>query len=91
MAVINRKATSRYRSVLPAIIDSLNNQQFERQFSYMGQAAQQIPILSPSINFDTKRMEGHLSAIRQNGSEQYYTDSKGRMIRKRGNKRTIYV
>jgi len=91
MAVINRKATSRYRSVLPAIIDSLNNQQFELQFSYMGQAAQQIPILSPSINFDTKRMEGHLSAIRQNGSEQYYTDSKGRMIRKRGNKRTIYV
>jgi len=91
MAVINRKATARYRSVLPAIIDSLNNQQFERQFSYMGQAANQIPVLAPNINFDTKRMEGHLSAIRQNGSEQYYTDSKGRMIRKRGNKRTIYV
>jgi len=91
MAVINRKATARYRSVLPSIIDSLNNQQFEQQFSYMGQAASEIPVLAPSINFDTKRMEGHLSAIRQNGSEQYYTDSKGRMIRKRGNKRTIYV
>jgi hypothetical protein len=91
MAVINRKATSRYRSVLPAIIDSLNNQSFERQFSYMGQAAQIVPVVSQSVNVDTKRMEGHLSAIRQNGAEQYYTDSKGRMVRRRGNKRTIYV
>jgi len=91
MAVINRKATSRYRSVLPAIIDSLNNQSFDRQFSYMGQAAQIVPVVSQSVNVDTKRMEGHLSAIRQNGAEQYYTDSKGRMVRRRGNKRTIYV
>ena len=91
MAVINRKATSRYRSVLPAIIDSLNSQSFERQFSYMGQAAQIVPVVSQSVNVDTRRMEGHLSAIRQNGAEQYYTDSRGRMVRRRGNKRTIYV
>ena len=91
MAVINRKATSRYRSVLPAIIDSLNNQQFERQFSYMGQAAQQVSIAPQAVNFDTKRMEGHLSAIRRNGAEQYFTDSKGRMVRRKGNKRTVYV
>ncbi|MCJ8335758.1 MAG: hypothetical protein MJH10_16220 [Epibacterium sp.] len=91
LAVINRKATSRYRSVLPSIIESLNNQRFEQQFAYMDRAANDVPMVSNSIQFDTRRMEGHLSAIRQNGSEQYYTDSRGRMVRRKGNKRTTYL
>jgi len=90
MAVINRKATSRYRSVLPAIVDSLNNQQFEQQFLRAGQDAAAIPILRNNVNVDTGRMEGHLAAIRRNGETQYLQDSQGRLIKRRGNKTTIY-
>lgn len=90
MAVINRKATSRYRSILPAIVDALNNQQFEQQFLQAGQDAQAIPILRNEVNLNTKGMEGHLAAIRKNGETQYTQDGKGRMMRRKGNKTTIY-
>jgi hypothetical protein len=90
MAVINKKATSKYRSILPAVVDALNNQQFEQQFLQAGQDAQAIPILRNEVNLNTKGMEGHLAAIRKNGETQYTQDGKGRMMRRKGNKTTIY-
>jgi len=89
MAVINRKATSRYRSILPHVVDALNNQSFEQRFLPAGQASS-IPVINSEMNVDTTRMEGHLAAIRQSGQQRYYTNSKGKLVRQRGNKTTVY-
>ena len=81
VAVINRRNTNKYKSLLPDIINSLNTGTFENKFLKATQSASQIPFFSiNNNNTDTSKMEDHLAAIRNQNESKYFTDGKGRTI-----------
>ena len=71
------KATRKYRSVLPSLIDSLNRGDFERRF--LGESAPTLSIKQgPSIS--TFKMENELTRIRKQGEERTYQNGEYTVI-----------
>jgi hypothetical protein len=89
-ATISRPMTSKYRGVLPTIIDSLNNGTFERVFVSAHRNAKNMTVVNNTTS--TKKMESLLSDIKD-GQQQgnSYVDGQGRTVVTNSNYTKIYV
>jgi DNA repair exonuclease SbcCD ATPase subunit len=91
LAIINKKNTAKYRSVIPGIVKSLNQGTFEKSFgnALVQESAQSFSPIFESSNLST--IERDLSEIRKRGEIQRYTDSNGRLVEVYKNVKTVYV
>lgn len=86
-AVFTRGAVSKYRGVLPGLVNAINQGQLERGLPGADGLA---PINVIAANADMGRTERELSAIRRQGERKIYTDANGRTVEIFKNRKTIY-
>lgn len=92
MAIFNRGAVKKYGSLLPDLVSAINRGALEERIVSMGRAASDVPINVGGASMDSSRMEGYLGElVGQGKGERYYQDTKGRMVRVRGNVKTTYL
>ena len=95
LAVINKRNTRKYRSIIPNIINSLNKGTFEKSFANSFIPSGDLPgdvfVNSGVDSPDLKNIEKDLGEIRKRGERQRYTDSQGRLVEIYKNVKTIYV
>lgn len=95
LAVINKRNTRKYRSIIPNIINSLNKGTFEKSFANSFIPSGDLPgdvfVNSGFDSPDLKNIEKDLSEIRKRGERQRYTDSQGRLVEVYKNVKTTYV
>ena len=75
-AVINKRNSRKYRAVIPDVIRALNNGTFEQKYSGAYQGGADIK-LSAGPQTDLGNLKSDVSAIRQQGERNTYTDSRG--------------
>lgn len=75
-AVINKRNSRKYRTIIPDVIRALNAGTFEDKYSMAYQGGQDVSITeSPSVDLDSLRSD--VTAIREQGERKTYTDSRG--------------
>lgn len=80
-AVINKRNSSRYGSLIPEVINSLNDGTFSERFSRAGDAmAGAVLSFGSGSGTDISRLEGDVRAIREQGNESRYTDGSGNVV-----------
>lgn len=90
LAIINRKNTSKYKRLLPQIIDSLNRGDFENKFAN----AYSMPGINVEVQGgknDLRNLEKEVLAIRKQGDKKYFTDSSGKLIQQYKNRTRIFT
>lgn len=85
-AVFNRRATARYRGVLPGLVDAINQGRLERKMPGLDASGMSVIV----HNTDMRRTERELEQIRRQGEKKIYTDARGRTVELYKNKKTIY-
>lgn len=85
-AVFNRRATSRYRGVLPGLVGAINQGQLERKIPGLDASGLAVVVNTT----DMRKAERELAAIRQQGERKIYTDAQGRTVEVYRNRKTIY-
>uniref|UniRef100_UPI0040297755 hypothetical protein n=1 Tax=Alistipes onderdonkii TaxID=328813 RepID=UPI0040297755 len=78
-AVVNKAGVRKYRSELPAIINSLNRGEFDRTYIRAAFAAPPTPVVVNAMG-DNRKMADDIAAIRRLSERQVYTDAKGRTV-----------
>lgn len=98
VAIIPKKTTKKYKTILPSLVDSLRKGTFEKNFMSIngshGSDGADIYIQKPSSGgglTDVSRMENDLSAIRKNGERSFSTNSKGQTVVRYKNLTRTYV
>ena len=87
-AVINKRNSRKYRTVIPDVIHALNNGTFEQKYLGAYQGAENIQMVdSPSI--DLGNLKNDVSAIREQGERMTYTDGRGTHIQYKNLHRVI--
>jgi len=76
LAIINKRNTRKYRSTIPAIIDSLNRGNFEQKFALTSGNTTYVE----SHNTDLRILETEVQSIRRQGERKYMFDAKGNVI-----------
>lgn len=79
LAVINKRSTSKYRRVLPGVIDSLNKGKFLEQYGNSYDSSG-IAVVNNNSIVDTSKMEGYLATMSKQGERRIYTDAHGNVI-----------
>lgn len=89
MAIINKRNTRKYKKVLPDIIDSLNNGNFEDKYSAAFDRADtiQAKMITVETSTDLSKIENGIEAIRKQNSERVYSLGNGRSLIIKGNVR----
>jgi len=88
-AVINRKSSRRYRSVIPDVINSLNRGDFAQRYQRADERLADVALGFSGTN--VSRLEKDVAAIRKQGEEERYTDGQGNtIIRYKNLTRKIY-
>ena len=78
-AVINKRSSRKYRSIIPDVINSLNNGTFADRYQRANESMSGIA-LSMLANTDISRLEKDVAAIREQGAVGRYVDANGTMI-----------
>lgn len=92
IAVINRKQTKKYRSILPELIKSINRGEFEEKFGKLTGYGQDVSLFVNNVNnFNSQKMENQLDTIISQNNERYFTDSQGRTVRQYKNLKTTFI
>ena len=91
-AVINKKNSRKYRSVIPDVINSFNDGTFaERYKSAFDRTGDALSIINTSSGQDLSRLEQDVKGIREQGEVRTYTDGQGNRIEvRKGITRKIY-
>ena len=78
-AVINKRNSRRYRSIIPDVVNSLNNGTFADKYlnAYDGGA---ITVQAEQRNTDLTRLSDDVRSIREQGERTTYIDGRGRMV-----------
>lgn len=88
-AVINRRSSRKYRSIIPDLINSLNRgtflQQYSRAFPDMSVA---VPA-AESVDLGTLRED--VRDISRQGRTRYYRNGSGNLVEVRGSRRRTYI
>ena len=88
-AVVNKRSSKRYRSVIPDVINSLNRGTFAQK--YMGAyKTDGFNLNVTSESPDIKDLKNDVSEIRKQNSRRYYTNSNGETVEIYKNLRRIY-
>lgn len=75
-AVINKRNSRKYRSVIPDVIHAFNAGTFEQKYVGAYQVGSDVQ-LADSPQVDLGSLKNDVSAIREQGEHRTYTDSKG--------------
>jgi hypothetical protein len=89
MAIFKKSMTSKYRHLLPGIVDSLNKGVFEKK--YMGayeMSGMQLNVVSQGS--DLTGLESDVNAIKRQGERSFFVDGQGRLIETYKNLKIIY-
>lgn len=78
-AVVNKAGVRKYRSELPAIINSLNRGEFDRTYIRAAFAAPPASVVVSNTN-DDRKLGDILTELRKMSERQVYTDAKGRTV-----------
>ncbi len=78
-AVINKRNSRKYGSLIPEVINSLNNGTFSERFAKAGEEMAGA-VLAMGGNTNIAGLEKDVRAIRQQGEESRYTDREGNTI-----------
>ena len=76
-AVINKRNSRKYRTIVPDVINALNAGTFEEKY---GNAYPQDIAVTSSPNADLTDLKRDVTAIREQGESRTYTDSRGTHI-----------
>ena len=77
-AVINKRNSRRFRSVIPDVINSLNDGTFADR--YQRASASMAGYAAGMIGADISGLEKDVAAIRRNGEETRYVDGQGNTV-----------
>lgn len=81
-AVINKRSSRRYRSVIPDVINSLNDGTFAHKYlnAYKGAEGLAIELRRGEDGKGLESLSGDVRAIRRQGDRRTYTDGRGRTV-----------
>lgn len=92
--ILSKRSTQKYRSLLPEIFHALKTGTFEQEFTRQANAARELPLIVNTSGGQLVNMRGvekGIGHLIEQGKDRQYTDSKGRLVVKRGNRTTVYV
>lgn len=89
-AVINKTSTRKYRSILPNVFNSLNRGTFEQTYLKASTDGNMSAMFFGNGGTDLTKVEGDLSAIREQGSRRTYTTANGDFVEERAGVKRIY-
>lgn len=85
-AVINKRNSRKYQSIIPSVINSLNSGNF---FDFAKKISDSDESKNLIVNTDLKPLEGIAKNIENNQSNRTYTDNEGNVIREFRNIRRV--
>lgn len=81
LAIFNKKATRRYKSAIPDIINSINKGTFDKLYS-KGKNATDAMIVNIGLHEGLNKIGNDVSAIRKANEKKMFIDSQGNVIEK---------
>lgn len=87
--ILSKRSTKKYRSLLPEIFHALKAGTFESEFTRQANAARELPLIVNTGGGQLVNMKGvekGIGHLIEQGKDRQYTDSKGRLVVKRGNR-----
>lgn len=87
LAIINKKNTRRYRSILPTLINSLNSGTFEDK--YLGTFEHGGTTIQLTDKTDLSKLEDEVRGIRREASKKTYVDGDGNLVTIQRGRKTI--
>lgn len=86
MAIFSRRATKRYREVLPDLVDSINKGKFEEQYANTLVLPEEMRLgIGKERYVNLSKIENSLDQLTEQGAEQYSVMPDGTVIIKKGN------
>lgn len=86
MAIFSRRATKRYREVLPDLVDSINKGKFEEQYANTLVLPEEMRLgIGKERYVNLNKIEHSLDQLTEQGAEQYSVMPDGSVIIKKGN------
>lgn len=86
MAIFSRRATKRYREVLPDLVDSINKGKFEEQYANTLVLPEEMRLgIGKERYVNLNKIEHSLDQLTEQGAEQYSVMPDGTVIIKKGN------
>ena len=79
-AVINKRNSRRFRKEIPDVIHSLNDGTFAERYMNAYKTADGMTVVEMGSNPDLRMLQDDVSAIREQGERQRYSDGKGTHI-----------
>lgn len=79
-AVINKRNSRKYGSLIPEVINSLNNGTFSERFARAGDQMAGAVLALGNTSADVSRLERDVKAIREQGAERRFTDGHGNVV-----------
>lgn len=79
-AVINKRNSRRFRKEIPDVIHSLNDGTFAERYMNAYKTADGMTVVEMGSNPDLRMLQDDVSAIREQGERQMYSDGKGTHI-----------
>lgn len=86
MAIFSRRATKRYREVLPDLVDSINKGKFEEQYANTLVLPEEMRLgIGKERYVNLNKIEHSLDQLTEQGAEQYSVMPDGSVVIKKGN------
>lgn len=76
-AVINKRNSRKYRTIIPDVIHALNAGTFEQKYGAAYEGGQALQFDSTARDIDLTALQRDVTAIREQGERRTYTDEKG--------------
>lgn len=94
-AIIPAKQTRKYKSILPALVNSLRKGTFEHQYRKItdaGHASDSAPVfIGSGSSTDMSKVEDDVAAIRKQNERTFFRDSEGNLVERYKNLTRVYV
>lgn len=76
-AVINKRNSRKYRTIIPDVINALNAGTFEQKYGAAYEGGQALQFDTTARDIDLTALQRDVTAIREQGERRTYTDEKG--------------
>lgn len=90
MVIVNRRSTSKYRKILPQLVNSLNGGSYDAAKFMDGYESDKTEVTLNSDKTDLSALEQSVDRIAKQGDKKYYTDGRGRTVEVYKNLKRIY-
>lgn len=79
-AIINKRSSRKYRSLIPDIVNSLNNGTFTEKYMHAFPSADAIAVNVAGRGTDISGLSSDVRRIREQGERRTYTDAQGNVV-----------